>query len=154
MFWEGYRKSAFLDAGITCEFVQDNFSSSKKGVLRGMHFQRSPGQVKLVSCIRGTIWDVAVDMRPDSSTFGKWEAVELSSDTMQQLLIPIGCAHGFCTMSDEAQVVYKVSAPYDPKEERGFAWDDPEVGISWPITSPILSDRDKSNPRFKEVVGC
>ena len=150
-FKETYQARAYAQLGIEDTFVQDNHSYSRRGVLRGMHFQRSPGQVKLVQVIMGQIFDVVVDMRKDSPTFGKWEGVYLDGIAGEQLLIPVGCAHGFCVVSDEAHVVYKVSAPYDPVEEQGFCFDDPDVAINWPIQEPLLSLRDQQLPRFSEV---
>jgi dTDP-4-dehydrorhamnose 3,5-epimerase len=130
-------------------FVQDNLSFSKKGVIRGMHFQSTPGQAKLITVISGSIFDVFVDIRPDSETFGKWEGVELVSG--QQLLIPVGFAHGFAALSD-VHLLYKMSSFYHPETEKGFRYDDPAVGIKWPFEDPILSERDRNAPSFKEVV--
>ena len=115
----------------------------KKGVVRGLHYQKVPGQAKLVTAISGSIWDVAVDIREGSPTYGQWEAVELSDKNHWQLFIPIGFAHGYCTLSDSACVSYKVSAPYDPAEECTLRWDDPALAIPWPAKHPILSERDK-----------
>lgn len=151
-FLESYRASLYTSLGIDCSFVQDNRSFSKKGTLRGMHFQRKPGQAKLVSVIEGKIFDVAVDMRKESPTFGKWAGVYLDGESCQQLFIPIGFAHGFCVLSESAHVTYKVSSPYDPEEEKGFRFDDPEIGIQWPIDQPLLSLRDIGAPRFQEVL--
>ena len=134
------------------EFSQDNHSYSVKNVIRGMHFQSSPGQAKLVRCAVGAIFDVAVDMRKNSPTFGQWEGVILDSENHHQLFIPVGFAHGFCVLSDGAHVMYKVSAPFDPKTEVGFRFDDPDIGIKWPVMEPILSERDKTSPFFKEII--
>lgn len=142
-FFESYRRPRFAEAGIDLEFVQDNVSFSHKNTLRGLHYQDSPGQAKLVSVISGCIWDVAVDIRPGSPTFGKWHAVELSGDNFTQFLIPVGFAHGFCVLSETARVQYKVSAPYDAKAERTIRWDDPKIAIQWPIKNPLLSERDR-----------
>ena len=150
-FVETYGRDAYRDVGIDVEFVQDNHSRSGRGTLRGLHYQRRPGQAKLVRAARGRIWDVAVDIRPGSSTFGQWEAVELDDESHRQLFVPVGFAHGFCVLSDVADVTYKVSSPYDGAEERGVAWDDPVIGIPWPVDVPILSDRDRSNPRLADV---
>lgn len=136
-FLESFRSS--WDFGV--DFVQDNHSFSKKNVLRGMHFQK--GQAKLVRCVSGRIFDVAVDMRPSSPTYGMWEGVILDSENHHELFIPDGCAHGFCVLSDGADVCYKVSAYYDSKLESGFRFDDPGVGIVWPVKEPIISRRDR-----------
>src|SRR5215212_5647749 len=129
-FQETYRKAVFADLGVHDEFIQDNHSRSRLGVLRGMHFQ--PGQAKLVRCARGSILDVLVDIRPGSSRFGEWDAYELSDANGLQLYCPDGFAHGFCVTSEDADVVYKVSTYYDPSTESGFRYDDPGVGIVWP----------------------
>lgn len=134
------------------EFVQDNLSISKKGVIRGMHFQVGPGQAKLVTCLAGEIYDVFVDIRPESPTFGCWGSVTLTSSGGEQVLIPVGFAHGFAALTDEAYVHYKVSSLYDPELERGFCFDDPDVGIAWPVETPILSERDQVAPRLAEVI--
>jgi len=140
-------------AGIDVEFVQDNQSRSSRGALRGLHFQRRPGQAKLVRVARGSIWDVVVDIRPGSATFGQFESFELDDVDHRQLFVPVGFAHGFCVLSDVADVTYKVSAPYDAEEERGIAWDDPEIGIPWPVASPVLSGRDAGNPTLSAAAG-
>lgn len=144
-FMETYSQPKLLALGITSNFVQDNHSRSTRGTLRGLHFQSSPGQTKLVRCIRGVVWDVAVDIRPGSPTFGQWHAVELTEDNHAMFLIPAGFAHGFCVLSESADFVYKVSSIYNPETECGIAWDDPAIGIKWPIASPLLSDRDRNN---------
>ena len=145
-FREIYREESYG------KFVQDNHSFSEKGVLRGMHFQRHPGQAKLITVIHGEIFDVAVDMRPHSSTFGKWEGVNLSAENQYQLFIPIGFAHGFCVLSEGAHVIYKVSHPYVAEEEMTFRYDDPQINICWPIGKPRLSERDANTASFHEVV--
>lgn len=150
-FRETYRKPLYENAGIDCIFVQDNHSYSKKGTIRGMHFQRNPGQDKLISVVAGIVFDVAVDIRPASPTFGKWEAVVLDGTKGEQLFIPRGFAHGFCVLSDEAHLLYKVSSLYDPKEEMGFAFNDQDVNIDWPVSEPIVSERDSCCPAFKEI---
>lgn len=132
-------------------YLQENCSISQRGVLRGLHFQRTPGQAKLVTVVQGEVFDVAVDIRPDSPTFGKWEAVTLSESNGRQFFIPVGFAHGFCVLSETACVVYKMSSLYDPREEKGFRWDDPTVAIAWPIHNPILSERDQQAPLFSEA---
>jgi len=151
-FLETYREDAYRDAGIADRFVQDNHSRSVRNTLRGLHFQRSPGQAKLVRVVSGRIWDVAVDIRPGSPTFGRWHGIELDAAEHRQLFVPVGFAHGFCVLSEVADVLYKVSSPYDPATEAGFAWDDPEVGIAWPITDPVLSARDRAAPPLREAV--
>lgn len=150
-FKESYRKNLYQEQGIDCEFAQDNHSFSRKGTIRGMHFQRRPGQAKLVSVIVGKIYDVVVDIRPDSPTFGKWEGVYLDDAAHHQLFVPVGFAHGFCAVSETAHVLYKVSTPYDADEEKGFRFDDPDVGIIWPESNPIVSTRDLEAPSFKTV---
>lgn len=151
-FRETFRAPLYLQAGISEDFVQDNHSFSKKGTIRGMHFQRSPGQAKLITVMEGKIFDVVVDIRPDSPTFGKWEGVYLDAAQGDQIFVPIGFAHGFCVVSEHAHVCYKISSLYDPAEEKGFRYDDPTVGIVWPEENPILSDRDLASPFLKEVV--
>jgi dTDP-4-dehydrorhamnose 3,5-epimerase len=148
-FLETYRRDAYVKAGITDDFLQDNHSLSKRGIVRGMHFQ--PGQAKLVRCARGAILDVVVDLRRGSPTFGKWESVELDDERHRQLYVPDGFAHGFCVLSEVADLLYKVSSYYDPASESGFRYDDPEVGIEWPDIELIPSDRDANAPRFAEV---
>lgn len=152
-FLESCRDEILKAAGIDCTFVQDNRAMSKKGTIRGMHFQNSPGQAKLVSVAKGKIYDVAVDIRKDSPTFGRWFAVFLDDIEHKSLFIPAGFAHGYCVLSDEAIVTYKVSNYYDPKEERGFRYDDPEVAISWPIAHVVVSDRDLASPSLRKVLG-
>ena len=150
-FMETYQQSAYAKMGIEDLFVQDNHSYSQKGCIRGMHFQSSPGQAKLVRVALGTIFDVAVDIRPESPTFGQWEGVELDGENHFQLYIPVGFAHGFCVLSDVAHVLYKVSSAYHPDYEKGFRWDDPEVGIAWPVQHPIVSERDRHSPGFNSA---
>ena len=137
--------------GLESSFVQDNHSYSKEGVIRGMHFQSEPGQAKLVHVAVGKIYDVIVDIRPDSPTFGKWQGVILDDQKHQQLFIPMGFAHGFCVLSPEAHVLYKISTPFCAETEKGFRFDDPEVGIDWPIKNPIVSKRDQNSPYFYEL---
>jgi len=148
---ETFRADAWRDAGVDVEFVQDNHSRSRGGILRGLHFQTEPGQAKLVRAARGRIWDVAVDLRRDSSTYGQWEGHELDDERHRQLFVPAGFAHGFCVLSDEADVHYRLSSPYDPATEKGIAWDDPEVAVGWPITDPQISERDRNAPRLAEI---
>jgi dTDP-4-dehydrorhamnose 3,5-epimerase len=149
-FLETYRANALAEVGLTDEFVQDNQSRSAHGVLRGMHFQ--PGMAKLVRCSRGTILDVAVDIRPGSPSFGRWETQQLDDRAHRQFYVPDGFAHGFCVLSDDADVVYRCSAYYDPEREAGFRYDDPEVGISWPEDLELtVSERDRTAPLLREL---
>jgi dTDP-4-dehydrorhamnose 3,5-epimerase len=148
-FVETYRKNAYAELGIGDEFVQDNHSRSRRGVVRGMHYQ--PGQAKLVRCARGAILDVICDIRPGSETFGRWEAFPLTDENGHQLYVPDGFAHGFAVISEMADVVYKVSTYYDPDAESGFRFDDPEVGIAWPDVDLTPSERDKGAPLLSEL---
>ena len=148
---ETYREDVWRAAGVDTPFVQDNHSRSAKGILRGLHFQTPPGQAKLVRAVRGRIWDVAVDLRRDSPTYGQWEAHELDDEKHRQLFVPAGFAHGFCVLSDIADVAYKLSSVYDPATEAGIAWDDPDVGVEWPISDPQTSERDRNAPRLAEI---
>ena len=150
-FLETYNIASFAAAGLDVSFVQDNHSSSVRDTLRGLHAQRTKPQGKLVRVIQGEIWDVAVDLRPDQSTFGKWTATTLSSENFRQMYIPPGFAHGFCVLSPTAQVEYKCTALYDPSDEIGVAFDDPDIAIPWPVASPVLSERDKRLPRLADV---
>ncbi len=150
-FVETYGREAYQAAGISVEFVQDNHSRSSRGALRGLHYQRRPGQAKLVRAARGSIWDVAVDIRVGSPTFGEFEAFELDDVTHRQLFVPIGFAHGFSVLSEVADVAYKVSSPYDGSEERGVAWDDPKLAIPWPAATPLLSERDRLHPTLASI---
>ena len=143
---ETYHEAKYHAAGIRSKFVQDNHSHSCQGTIRGMHFQNSPGQAKLVRVISGVIYDVAVDIRPSSPTYGQYEGVTLDAESHQQLYIPCGFAHGFCVVSATAEVLYKVSSPYDPAQEAGFAYDDTRVGIVWPTANANVSERDRSAP--------
>ena len=148
-FVETARARALAELGIADEFVQDNHSRSAHGVLRGMHFQ--PGMAKLVRCARGRIFDVVVDIRPDSPSFGRWEGAELDDERHRQLYCPDGFAHGFCVLSEVADVVYRCSSYYDPARERGFRYDDPDVGIHWPDLELTVSQRDAEAPSFREL---
>jgi dTDP-4-dehydrorhamnose 3,5-epimerase len=151
-FAETFRADAWAAAGVDAEFVQDNHSRSRRGTLRGMHFQTSPGQAKLIRCARGSIVDVVVDLRRASPTFGSWEAVELDDEKMRQLFVPVGFAHGFLVTSEVADVAYKCSNYYDPETEGGIAYDDPEVGIEWPAdVELIVSERDAQAPRLSQI---
>ena len=148
-FMETYRRNVLEELGIADEFVQDNHSLSRRGIVRGMHFQ--PGQSKLVRCARGSVLDVVVDIRRGSPTFGEWEAVELDAERHLQLYVPDGFAHGFCVLSDVADLTYKVSTYYDPQTESGFRYDDPEVGIEWLDGELTPSERDANAPRLAEI---
>jgi dTDP-4-dehydrorhamnose 3,5-epimerase len=152
VFWESYKQSEFVALGLKEIFVQENFSKSKKNVLRGLHYQRSPkAQGKLVQVVEGEIFDVAVDLRKNSPTFGRWEGVTLSAQKQQQFFVPVGFAHGFCVLSPTAEVTYKVTEEYSPADDAGIIWNDPDLAISWPINDPILSKKDAALPRLKEV---
>ena len=149
-FLETFRASTLAELGVHDDWVQDNHSRSAKGVLRGMHFQ--PGMAKLVRCARGAILDVLVDIRPDSPSFGLWEGFELDDENHRQLYAPDGFAHGFCVVSESADVIYKCSAYYDPAAESGFRFDDPEVGIKWPEGIEFeTSERDREAPLLSEL---
>lgn len=150
-FVETYRDTVYRAAGIDVAFVQDNHSRSVRGTLRGMHFQTTPGQAKLVRAATGAIFDVAVDIRPGSPTYGRWHGVTLDATDHHQLFVPIGFAHGFCVLSELADVTYKVSSVYDPATEAGFHWADPDVGIAWPIAEPLVSARDLGAPRLRDL---
>jgi len=146
-FLETYKEEDFCNVGLNYRFVQDNQSASKKGVLRGLHFQKQFPQAKLVRVINGEVFDVAVDLRENSKTYGQWEGVFLSSDNHRQFLIPRGFAHGFLVISDFAEFVYKCDEKYHPEDEGGIIWNDPSIGIEWPnIGEIILSEKDKNHP--------
>lgn len=153
-FLETFHKQRYEDAGVPgsgLEFVQDNHSRSRKGVLRGLHFQLENPQGKLVSAGTGAVFDVAADVNPDSPTYGRWVGVELNEENHRQLWIPPGYAHGFCVLSDVADFQYKCTALYHPQSDAGVAWDDPELAIEWPIESPLLSDKDRTLPKLSEA---
>ena len=153
-FMETYQKPCFEKAGICCDFVQDNHSTSIEGVLRGLHFQIEYPQAKLVYVIRGEVFDVAVDLRPGSPTFGKWDGVLLSAENRRELFIPRGFAHGFLALSDVVEFCYKCDDVYHPGDEGGIIWDDPDIGIDWPIpkgAEVILSKKDRLHPRLAEI---
>jgi dTDP-4-dehydrorhamnose 3,5-epimerase len=154
-FCETYRSEWHAELGIDPEerFVQDNHSRSARGVVRGMHFHIGPGVAKLVRCARGRIFDVGVDLRRGSPTYGRWAGVELDDESMRELYLPVGFAHGFCVLSEVADVIYKQTAYYDPAVERGIAWNDPDLDIAWPLPVGELnvSARDSSAPRLREV---
>jgi dTDP-4-dehydrorhamnose 3,5-epimerase len=153
-FCETYRREWHESVGIPPRecFIQDNHSRSARGVLRGMHFHVGDGVAKLVRCGRGRIFDVVVDLRRGSPTYGEWEAVELDDERMRELYVPVGFAHGFCVLTGLADVLYKQTAYHDPASERGIAWDDPEIGIEWPAeVQPIVSARDACAPTLREL---
>jgi len=149
---ETFRRDLWAEMGVDVEFVQHNQSRSVKDTLRGIHFQTEPGQAKLVRCPRGAIFDVAVDLRRDSPTYGQWEGQVLDDEKHRQLFVPAGFGHGFVVLSDVADVTYLLSSTYDPATESGIAWDDPELGVEWPISAPLLSERDKTARTLAEIV--
>ncbi|MBW3535208.1 MAG: dTDP-4-dehydrorhamnose 3,5-epimerase [Gemmatimonadetes bacterium] len=151
-FAETYRRSAFAEAGITEAFVQDNHARSSRGVLRGLHYQLPPrAQGKLVRVVRGEVFDVAVDLRRDSPTYGRWAGVGLSGDDGRALWVPPGFAHGYAVLSEQADLLYKVTAEYAPDLERGVRWDDPDVGVAWPLAEPLLSRKDLELPPLADA---
>jgi dTDP-4-dehydrorhamnose 3,5-epimerase len=150
-FVETFRADAWAAHGVPIEFVQDNQSRSRRGTVRGIHFQTHPGQGKLVRVARGRVFDVVVDLRRGSPTFGEWEGVELDDASGLQLWIPVGFGHGFCVLSDVADFAYKCTAYYDPETESGIAFDDPGVGIAWPDVELVCSERDRTAPRLADV---
>jgi dTDP-4-dehydrorhamnose 3,5-epimerase len=151
-FLETFHTAKYGQAGIPSVFVQDNHSSSVRNTLRGLHTQLRKPQGKLVRVTEGEIWDVAVDVRPGSATFGRWTAVTLSAANFRQLYVPRGCAHGFCVLSETAQVQYKCTELYDPADEIGIAYNDPALAIAWPVTEPILSQRDRAHAPLSDVL--
>ncbi len=153
-FMESWSKRAFEEVGLNYDFVQDNHSQSTvKGTLRGIHFQRGDkAQAKLVRCARGAVLDVAVDLRPSSSTYKQWFAIELSAENRLQLLIPRGFGHGFLTLTDDVAFLYKTDNPYAPEADGGILWNDPELRVDWEIDNPILSEKDKNNPLLHDAV--
>lgn len=159
-FMETYKRPDFVAGGIDCEFVQDNQSSSTRGVLRGLHFQIEHPQAKLVRVVRGTVFDVAVDLRPGSPTWGRWEGVTLSAENRRQFFIPRGFAHGFLVLSDEAEFCYKCDDTYHPGDEGGLMWNDPAIGVEWPAlegddaldpSKLVLSDKDRLHPPLSSL---
>lgn len=153
-FMESWSKRVFEEAGLCYDFVQDNHSSSTvKGTLRGIHFQRGEkAQAKLVRCVKGAVLDVAVDLRPSSPTYKQWVAVELSAENKKQLLIPRGFGHGFVTLTDEVEFLYKADNYYAPEADGGIRWNDPELGVQWGVTDPVLSQKDANAPFLKDAV--
>ena len=150
-FLETFQVERYREAGITLPFVQDNHSRSQRGVLRGLHFQKTRPQGKLVSVSRGAVYDVAVDIDPASATYGRFVGVELNDDNHRQMWVPPGYAHGFCVLSEVADFQYKCTDFYFPADEGGLLWNDPDVGIPWPITEPQLSAKDIDNPRLRDL---
>ena len=150
-FKETFQAQRYREAGIEHDFVQDNHSRSQKGVLRGLHFQLTKPQGKLVSCSQGAVFDVAVDVDPLSATFGQYVGIELTEDNHRQMWIPPGYAHGFCVLTDTADFQYKCTDYYDPSDEGGLIWNDPDVAIEWPIEQPLLSDKDVKLPTLKDL---
>lgn len=148
---ESFREESWAEHGVSGPFVQENHSRSGAGILRGIHFQTSPGQGKLVRCVRGAIWDVAVDLRPSSPTYKRWDGFELSDENHRQLYVPVGFGHGFCVLSGVADVAYKLTSYYDPETEVGIKWDDPDVGIDWPVSDPQVSKRDEHAPVLADI---
>jgi dTDP-4-dehydrorhamnose 3,5-epimerase len=151
-FLETFNAAVFEECGLPVNFVQDNHSRSTRGVLRGLHFQYPSWQGKLVRAVAGEIFDVAVDIRPESPTFGQWYGVTLSGENKHQLYIPPGYAHGFCVLSETVDVTYKCTALYNPSEDAGIRWNDPDIGIDWPIGTPIVSDKDRNAPLLKDII--
>jgi dTDP-4-dehydrorhamnose 3,5-epimerase len=150
-FMETYRLDAFRDAGIDAVFVQDNHSRSARGVLRGLHYQEPNAQGKLVRCTRGALYDVAVDIRRGSPSFGRWFGTDLTESNKRMLWVPPGFAHGFCALEDGSDLVYKCTTLYDPAADRAILWNDPDIGIEWPIASPLLSAKDEKAPRLRDA---
>lgn len=150
-FLETYHAGKYAEGGIAGPFVQDNFSHSVRGTLRGLHYQVNHAQGKLITALAGRIFDVAVDIRKGSPTFGRWVGVELSGENKRQLYVPPGFAHGFCVLSETADVLYKCTDVYSPQDERGIAWNDPALGIAWPVTDPLLSPKDRAYRTLREM---
>ena len=151
IFYEVYSVRIYEKHGIPSQFVQDNHSVSEKGVLRGLHYQINPGQAKLVRVTRGEVFDVVLDIRKESPTYGKWWSLHLSETNKLQLYVPEGFAHGFCVLSESVEFLYKCSNYYSPEDERGIMWNDPDLAIDWPIENPIISQKDNVYPRFMEI---
>jgi dTDP-4-dehydrorhamnose 3,5-epimerase len=152
LFKETYQRKRYAEAGIGADFVQDNISRSRRGTLRGLHIQMQHGQAKLVQALAGRIFDVAVDLRRNSPTFGRWVGAELSDENHRQMYIPAGFAHGFCVLSESADLFYKCSDFYYPEHERTLVWNDPAVGIGWPLEmEPVLSDKDRRGLHLAEL---
>ena len=150
-FYETFQAERYKAAGVNADFVQDNRSRSSRGVLRGLHFQKTKPQGKLVSVSEGEVFDVAVDLRPESNTFGQYESVLLTGENKLQFFVPAGFAHGFCVLSETADFQYKCTDYYDPSDEGGLLWNDDNLAIQWPIEAPLLSDKDKIQPTFNKI---
>jgi dTDP-4-dehydrorhamnose 3,5-epimerase len=150
-FMETYHADRYRQTGFPRRFVQDNLSFSTRGTLRGLHFQRQHPQEKLVQAVSGEVFDVAVDVRPGSPTFGRWTGILLSEQNKRQVFIPAGFAHGFCVLSPTARFLYKCTDFYDPEDEGGIIWSDPTIGIAWPVKEPIISEKDRQFPRLSEL---
>lgn len=150
-FYESFQRERYRDAGIADDFVQDNHSRSAQHVLRGLHFQVNRPQAQLVSILRGTVFDVTVDVRPGSPTFGRWFGLELSDQKPCQIYMAPGIAHGFCVLSEIADLHYKVSRYYDPADEGRIIWNDPDIGIAWPISDPVIAPKDAASPRLRDL---
>ncbi len=151
-FMETYKYSDFARMDVKEYFVQDNYSKSSKGILRGLHFQKNPNaQGKLVQCLKGKIFDVAVDIRKGSPTFGQWVSTELDEENNLILYVPSGFAHGFVVLSEIANVIYKCTREYSPEDDRGIIWNDPDINIQWPVNDPVLSEKDKKHPALKDA---
>ena len=154
-FREAYRREAFAEGGLPAAFAQANTSRSARGVVRGLHYQREPAAVgKLVSAVRGRIFDVAVDVRPGSPTFGRWVGAELDDDDGEMLFVPEGFAHGFCALADDTVVGYLMTGEYLAEADAGIRWSDPDIGVEWPVDEPIVSERDQALPFLSEVVAA
>ncbi len=151
-FMETYNKYRFESVGLPGDFVQDNHSRSTKGVIRGLHYQYPQWQGKLVRALRGVIYDVAVDIRPDSTTRGQWFGIELSDENRIQLYVPPGFAHGFATLSDVAEIAYKCTTAYKAEDDAGISWNDPDIGVQWPVDDPIISEKDAAAPQLRDIV--
>lgn len=151
-FKESFQNNTYKDIGIDYKFVQDNHSHSIKGTLRGLHFQKKKPQGKLVSCIKGAVYDVIVDINPNSKTFGEYLGIKLTENNHKQIWIPPGYAHGFCVLSETADFIYKCTNYYDPNDEAGLIWNDPDIGIDWPIDQPIISEKDKIFPTLTKLI--
>ena len=150
-FLESYHEGKFADGGVRARFVQDNHSRSSRGTLRGLHMQVAFAQSKLVRCVAGEVFDVAVDVRPGSPTYGRWVGETLSAENFRQLWVPAGFLHGFCVTSESAEIQYKCTELYHPEDELGVIWNDPDLGIRWPVSAPLLSDKDAKLPRLRDV---
>jgi dTDP-4-dehydrorhamnose 3,5-epimerase len=150
-FFESFQKERYREIGIKEEFVQDNQSVSQKNTIRGLHYRSAPEQAKLVRVIRGEVFDVVVDIRKNSPTYGQWRGYTLSDTNYLQVYIPAGFAHGFCVLSETAEFLYKVSEYYSAEKEKGIMWNDPDINVDWPTANPVLSEKDKTNPALKDL---